>query len=181
MTIAEVDAIVAIAREGRLAIAAHAINRAGVDAALRAGVRQLAHTPVVSREQAALLARSDVCISTTMTTLSGGQARAELERSFRDLQAAGVRLVLGTDAGVLPHGRNADELKTLVTLGMTPLQAIRAATSEAATCLRLPDYGDLRPGASADLIAVSGDPLSDLAVVSQPLIVIKRGRVIRQP
>ena len=91
-------------------------------------------------------------------------------------------ILLGTDAGVLPHGSNANELVTLQNLGMTPLQALRAATTTAAECLGLPaDYVSLKVGAPANFIAVSGDPLVDLKALLTPAAVVMRGKALVAP
>jgi imidazolonepropionase-like amidohydrolase len=94
---------------------------------------------------------------------------------------AGVKIAFGTDAGVSLHGRNADEFELMVRHGMTPSQAIVAATRNAADLLGLGDrIGSLEPGKQADLIAVRGNPLEDVAVLKQVDVVMKGGEVIGQ-
>jgi imidazolonepropionase-like amidohydrolase len=115
-----------------------------------------------------------------MTTLLAADSSAALRRSFGRLRNAGVKLIFGTDAGVLPHGTNADEALTLDSLGMTPLEVLRAATSGAAECLGLGTYGSLAPGSEADLVAVRGDPLADLSVLRTPVFVGRGGDVYRR-
>ncbi|MGH7469774.1 MAG: amidohydrolase family protein [Longimicrobiales bacterium] len=177
LTVDEMRAIMEKARAANVPVVAHAIGQAGVRAALSAGIRWLAHTPVVDDATAADLARERVCISTTMTTLTQGASAAALGASFQRLRSAGARFVLGTDAGVLAHGQNARELITLTELGMAPLDAIRAATITAAECLNLPpDQTSLQPGAPADLVAVRGNPLADIRLLSAPSLVIRKGR-----
>lgn len=96
--------------------------------------------------------------------------------TFRAAHAAGVRLVFGSDAGVYPNGDNARQFAKMVEWGMTPLEAIRAATVDAADALgRSADVGAIAPGRYADLIAVSGDPLQDVSVLMQVESVIKGG------
>jgi imidazolonepropionase-like amidohydrolase len=91
-----------------------------------------------------------------------------------------VLLVFGTDGGVLPHGSNAEEFLSLTGAGLTPIEAIRAATINAATALSLSDsIGSVRPGTSADLIAVDGDPVSSAAVLKDVRWVMLRGRVAK--
>jgi imidazolonepropionase-like amidohydrolase len=177
LTASEIAAIADVARTASVPLVAHAIGARGADAAMRAGVKLLAHTPVVSAAQAQELARANVCVATTITTLQQGTAAAALRASFQLLRSAGVRLIVGTDAGVLPHGRNADELVTLQQLGMPARDVLRAATTVAADCLGLPSYGDVTPGAPADLIAVRGDPRTDISLLRAPVWVMKSGRV----
>ena len=175
------DEMAAIASAGEAAhvrLVAHAIGPAGVTLALRHGVRLFAHTPVVDSAGALALARSKACVVTTLSTLLQGNAADSLRASFRRLRAAGVRLVAGTDAGVLAHGKNADELVTLVAMGLTPREAIAAGTFEAAGCLGLPAYGRLVVGSPADLVGVVGDPLEDVSRLRAPGFVMKGGRVV---
>lgn len=92
---------------------------------------------------------------------------------------AGVKIAFGTDAGVSKHGRNADEFELMVKHGMTPTSAIHAATINAAELLGLSDQiGTLEAGKQADLIAVIGDPLSDVTVLKNVGFVMKGGKVI---
>lgn len=176
---AELAAVAQAGAKAEVPLVAHAIGSAGVEAALAAGVRLLAHTPVVDDSGAARIARSGACVATTLTTLLQGQAAAALRESFARLRRAGVRFMLGTDAGVLAHGANADELLTLVSLGLTPRDAISAATHQAADCLRLPHYGALEPGSPGDLVGVAGNPLEDPALLKAPALVMRSGRVVR--
>jgi imidazolonepropionase-like amidohydrolase len=181
MTEAEIAAVADVARAAHLPMAAHAIGAAGAMAAINAGVRILAHTPVVSDDQARAIGKSGACVSTTMTTLLQSQSAATLRASFARLRAAHVRLMLGTDAGVLAHGSNADELVTLVSLGMTPLEAVQAGTTVAAQCLGMGDYGSLAVGAPADIIGLTRSPLADISAAKQPALVVRSGRVITAP
>ena len=98
------------------------------------------------------------------------------------MQAAlrgGVRIVLGTDAGVVPHGSNAQEFAALVQLGMTALDAIRAGTILAAQALRMGDrIGSIEVGKTADIVAVSGNPLADITALERVVLVVHEGRVV---
>jgi imidazolonepropionase-like amidohydrolase len=98
---------------------------------------------------------------------------------FAKAVAAGVRIGYGTDAGIFPHGDNARQFAYMVRHGMTPMQAIRAATTDAAAALgRAQELGSIAPGRYADLIAVTGDPLADVTRLEQVQAVIKEGRLI---
>jgi imidazolonepropionase-like amidohydrolase len=93
---------------------------------------------------------------------------------------AGVKIAFGTDAGVSKHGRNADEFELMVKHGMPPAQAIKAATMNAADLLGLAaEIGTIEPGKRADIIAVTGDPLSDVRVLKQVGFVMKDGKVVK--
>ena len=103
------------------------------------------------------------------------RARATISKAIE----RGVRVACGTDAPAIPHGRNAKELLALVDRGMTPLQAIRAATTVSAEVIDADDRGRLEAGLLADIIAVPGDPLTDIAVTEDVRFVMKGGRVYR--
>jgi len=93
---------------------------------------------------------------------------------------AGVKAAFGTDAGIFPHGDNAKQLAVYVKFGMTPAQAIRSATSVAAELLgRTHDVGTLQAGRYADLIAVRGDPLTDVRVLESVPFVMKGGKIVK--
>ncbi len=103
-------------------------------------------------------------------------ARKNIAHAF----AGGVRVAFGTDAAVYPHGLNAREFAVMVKLGLTPLQAIQAATVNAADLLGWSGkVGSLEPGAWADLIAVDGDPLKDVTTLERVRFVMKGGEVVR--
>jgi imidazolonepropionase-like amidohydrolase len=96
--------------------------------------------------------------------------------SFRRAVLAGVKIAFGTDSAVSPHGQNAHEFELMVQGGMKPADALRAATSSAAALLgRDRELGTVAPGMLADLVAVSGNPLEDIAVMKRPIAVFKDG------
>jgi len=123
-----------------------------------------------------------VFITPTLASLAGDPAdpaakglRAAVVAAHR----AGVRLVFGTDGGVLPHGENAKEFAALVDAGISAIEAIRAATINAASAYRLGDeLGQIKVGYRADFIAIDGDPLKDVQSLMRPSFVMHDGRVI---
>jgi imidazolonepropionase-like amidohydrolase len=99
---------------------------------------------------------------------------------FRKAVKAGVKLSYGTDAGVFPHGLNARQFRYMVRYGMTPMQAIQSATTVSAALLGWSnDVGALSPGHFADMVAVAGDPLADIAALETVAHVMKGGEVVR--
>ena len=100
--------------------------------------------------------------------------------NFRKAFKAGVKMIFGSDAGVYPHGDNAKQFKVMVQYGMTPLQAIQAATANAAEALGRPgDVGAIAVGRYGDLIAVKADPLADITSLEHPDFVMKGGEIVR--
>ena len=93
----------------------------------------------------------------------------------------GVKIAFGTDMGVSPHGENADEFVYMVEAGMKPIDAIFAATSIAAEVLNQEDLGKIKKGMKADIVAVNGNPLKDIAVTKNVVFVMKDGVVYKQP
>jgi len=92
---------------------------------------------------------------------------------------AGVKIACGTDAPAIPHGKNAKELEALVNRGMTPLQAIRAATLVSAELIDVDDRAEIAPGLLADIIGVPGDPLADITVTQRVAFVMKGGKTYK--
>lgn len=171
------SAVLDVGRDARRPVYAHAIGRAGALLAADSGTRALAHTPVVDSLGATRLRASGAYVISTLATLTARPEGDRVRQSFRLLHAAGVPIVFGTDAGVLPHGENAKEFVALAEAGMTPLEAIRAATVNAAALLGLTTIGEIAVGAEGDFVVVSGDPLQDLRVLERPALVVKGGRV----
>jgi imidazolonepropionase-like amidohydrolase len=176
-------------------VAAHAHGLEGIKAAVRAGVDSIEHGSELDDETFALMKEHGTFLVPT-TYLADAIDHAALppplrakalhilpiaKASLRRAIAAGVRIANGSDAAVFPHGKNAEELVALVERGMTPLQALRAATVEACALLGVDDRGALAPGKLADLIAVPGDPLADIGVLRRVDFVMKGGAVAKRP
>lgn len=164
-------------------VIAHDISAGGVRAGLRAGIDGLAHTAFLDDALAADVARKRVFMITTLASLTRGDTSAvarELYKSVATAMKANVVLVFGTDGGVLAHGSNAEEFVALSRAGIGAADGIRSATTNAATALGIADsVGSIRRGMSADLIAVNGDPLSNVAILKNVEWVMLRGRVAK--
>jgi imidazolonepropionase-like amidohydrolase len=190
-------AVAEAARWGRR-VAAHAHGTEGIKMAVRAGVASIEHGSLLDDEAIRLMkARGTYLVADIYVTdyilaefARLGYAPVVLEKerqvgreqreSFRKAVRAGVKIALGTDAGLFPHGDNAKQLAVMVEWGMTPMQAIQAATRAPADLLGLPDeLGAIRPGAYADIIAVQGDPVADVRVLEDVAFVMKGGVVYK--
>ena len=197
-TDSEMKAIVDTAHRLGLKVAAHAHSARGVEAAARAGVDSIEHgTFADAAAIRAMKAGGAVFVPTLMayTGIREGLAKNvftpqvadkvrmtlnEVGKAARAARAAGVPIVFGTDSAVYEHGRNAEEFRQLVeTVGMSPAEAIASATTAAARLLGLEnEVGRIAPGFSADLIAVSGDPLQNIRLLERVDYVMVRGRTI---
>lgn len=195
----ELAAIADEAHQWGLRVAAHAHGAAGIKAAIRAGIDTIEHASLVDDEgiKLAVARKQPVWFSMDIYNTDYTQAEgakngvlednlrkdreiAQIQRdNFRKANAAGVRMIFGSDAGVMPHGQVGGQFKVMVQYGMTPLQAIQAATRNAAEALgREKDVGAIAVGRYADMVAVSGDPLSDVRLLEKPDAVIKGGVVV---
>lgn len=197
MSDAELKAIVETAHSLDRRVTAHAHGDDGIAAALRAGVDSIEHGAFVSASSIALFRKTGAWLVPTLLApaATAEQARsgrlpaasaakaieaADASRSnIRAAIAGGVRIAFGTDSAVTPHGGNAREFSLLTEAGMTPAQAIRAATVDAAEMMRLDAVGSIAAGKDADIIAVTGDPLSDVTRLEQVQFVMRRGVVHR--
>jgi imidazolonepropionase-like amidohydrolase len=197
----EVRALVETARLYGKRVAVHAHGADGINLALRAGANSIEHATLIDDESIRLFRQSGAYLVPTLSTVNGylerlrnnpnaytGEVRQKIEwrisitgQNVRRAVPAGVKIAFGTDAGVSMHGRNADEFVLLVQHGMTPVQAIVAATVNAADLLGLSaEVGTIEPGKAADIVAVSGDPLADVGVLRQIAFVMRAGQVYRQ-
>jgi imidazolonepropionase-like amidohydrolase len=181
-------------------VAVHAHGADGIDLALRLGADSIEHGTLFDDETIGLFRRSGAYYVPTLSTVNGYRERLAANpdayppevlpkilwrisitgESLRRAVPAGVKIAFGTDAGVSKHGRNADEFELMVANGMTPTTAIQAATVHAADLLGLSDQvGSLEVGKRADLIAVEGDPLSDVTVLKSVGFVMRGGEVFK--
>lgn len=205
LTPEELEAGVAEARRAGRRVAAHAHSAIGMKNAMRAGAHSIEHATLLDDEAASLMLQLGVYMVPTLSALattaeagSGcgvpasvvGKARAmraRHEASFKQAHRAGVRIAMGTDAGTPfnHHGENAQELERMVALGMTPAEAIAAATSHAAHLLGIDDsVGKIDVGMQADLLVVDGDPLKKIEVLrnrDRLAGVMKAGRFVSGP
>lgn len=176
---AAIAAVVEEARQAKRAVVAHAISSGSVKAAVRAGVNGLAHAALIDQQTADAMQQRNMFMIPTLASLAGertGPAAVGLRQSVALAHRAGVRIVFGTDGGVLPHGQNAREFTALSAAGLSPLECIRTATVTAARALNLGGAGTLATGSPADLIAVDGNPLEDLTALSRILFVMRDGK-----
>ncbi|HEY8123503.1 MAG TPA: amidohydrolase family protein [Myxococcota bacterium] len=200
MTREEIAAVVAVAHAAGRRVAAHAHGSDSIKDAILAGVDTVEHASYLDDEGITLARERRVALAMDVYNgdyidsegrkqgwpaefLRKNLETTEIQRKgFRRALAAGVPLVYATDAGVYPHGLNARQFRVMVSLGMTPLQAIRSATSVAARYLGAAnDVGALAPGRYGDLVAVQGDPLTNIALLEDVAAVVKGGRVFEQP
>jgi imidazolonepropionase-like amidohydrolase len=192
----EMQAVVKTARTFGRKVAAHAHGVDGVNGALRAGVDSIEHGTFTNDETFRLYRQTGAYYVPTLlapaAALADGQrgaltpaqfqkareAAGNAEKSFARAIREGVKIAFGTDSGVSPHGRNAEEFALMVRAGMTPAAAIRSATLDAATLLgRADSIGTIEPGKDADIIAVAGDPTQDVRILENVGFVMKHGRV----
>ena len=189
----ELRAIVDEAHRAGLRVAAHAHGDAGIRAAIEAGIDCIEHGSLMSDDTLDLFVeRGTFLVPTTYLAdgmdVSGAapelQAKAaevfpRAKQTISKAIAKGARIACGTDAPAIPHGRNAKELIALVDRGMTPLQAILAATTVSAELIDVDDRGRLAEGLLADVVGVPGDPLADITTTEQVRFVMKGGQVFR--
>ena len=197
-TLEEMQAIVDEAHKLGRKVAAHAHGAEGIQAAIRAGVDSIEHASLID-EEGIRLARergtylvmdiyNDDFILQKGAEMGMLPESLEKERKIGPLQRdnfarahrAGARMAFGTDGGVYPHGDNAKQFFYMVKYGMTPLEALQAATFHAAELLGWAEQvGSLEPGKFADLIAVEGNPLDDVTLLERVRLVMKGGQVVR--
>jgi imidazolonepropionase-like amidohydrolase len=192
----ELRAAVEEANSFGLRVAAHAHSAQGIKNAINAGVASVEHATMIDDEGISLAKQhgtyldmdiyDEECIEADaksgripMDFVAHDHDLGQVQRdNFRKAVAAGVKLSFGTDSGVCPYGQDAKQFAFMVQYGMTPMQAIQAATRNSADLLGHSDLiGSIAPGKSADIIAVDGDPLADIRALEKMAFVMKEGRV----
>lgn len=194
----ELQAIVEEAHNFGLKVEAHAHNAQGIKNAIRAGVASIEHATLIDDEGIALAKKNgtyldmdiydEECIQDEgrrglipLDFLEHDRDLGEKHRqNFRKAVQAGVKMSFGTDLGVCPYGTSPNQFAFMVKYGMTPMQAIQAATSNAADLLGHSDVlGSIKAGKYADMVAVTGDPLKDISVLEHIEFVMKDGKVYK--
>ncbi len=191
---AELNALVEEAHALKRKAAAHAHGAEAAKRAIRAGIDSIEHGTFLDEEALRMMRDRGVFLVPTLTTRVGlaqsklpplvaakaERAVAQQDAMVRRALAMGVRIALGTDAAVYPHGQNATEFALMAADGMASAQALRAGTSSAAELLGLQDrIGALKPGMLADIVAVAGNPLTDIKTTSNVIFVMKEGKIYR--
>ncbi len=199
LTESELRIIADEAHQWGLRVAAHAHGADGIKAAIKGGIDTIEHASLVDDEGIRLAVERkqpvwfSMDIYNTDYTQSEGAKNGVLEDNlrkdrevaqiqrdnFRKAHKAGVKMVFGSDAGVMPHGQVGGQFKTMVEYGMTPMEAIRAATRNGAMALgREKDVGAIAVGRYADIIAVNGDPLVNVRELESVDAVVKGGKLV---
>jgi imidazolonepropionase-like amidohydrolase len=194
LTLDELRTIVEEAHKGGHRVAAHAMTREGTRNAVEAGVDSIEHGTEIEKETLAVMAKKGVFLVPTAAAQSADYESAPparrvameptmqaLRAEIANAQAAHVRIASGFDAATEDRqGRNALELASLVKLGLTPIEAIRAATTTAAELMGWQEFvGSIEKNKFADFIAVDGDPLADISVLQHVVLVIKAGKQVK--
>ncbi|HET7577043.1 MAG TPA: amidohydrolase family protein [Sphingomicrobium sp.] len=198
----DLDEMKAIADEAHMLgmkVAAHAHGDEGIRTAILAGIDTIEHASLASDATIQLAKQhgtwfdmdiyNDDYILATGTANGTEQESLDKERmvglkqrqTFQRAVKAGVKMIFGTDAGVYPHGDNGKQFAKMVQWGMTPLQAIQAATLNASEALARNDVGVIEPGRFGDLVAVHGDPLADVTLLEHVDAVVKGGELVKGP
>jgi len=190
----ELRVLVETAHASGRPVAAHATTAEGMRRAVLAGVETIEHGDEGTAEVFGLMRQRGVGYCPTLAAAEAYALYFEgwikgrdkptpgltaKQASFRAALAAGVPICFGGDVGVFPHGENVRELELMVEYGMTPLAALRSATSGNARIFRLDDRGSLAPGKLADLLAVDGDPTADIAALRKVRLVVRDGVAVR--
>jgi imidazolonepropionase-like amidohydrolase len=196
----EIHAAVTEAAKHGTYVAVHAHGAQGVKDAIRAGARSIEHASLMDDEGVALMKKYGTYLSADIYNgdyiseigkrdgwsaeiLKKNDDTTETQRvAFRKAVKAGVKITFGTDAGVYPHGLNANQFPYMVKYGLTPMQAIQAATINAAQLIGWDkDLGSIKVGKFADIIAVQGDPLARIDILKDVKAVMKGGVVVKSP
>jgi imidazolonepropionase-like amidohydrolase len=191
----ELKLIVSTAKDANVPVCAHAQSKEGMRRAALAGVQTIEHGDHGDVEVFRIMAKQNVAYCPTLAAVEASarysgwrpgrpepnSLKAKRE-SFKAALEAGVTIINGSDIGVFAHGDGAKEIEMLVDYGMTPVQALGAATSAAAKALHMEEkVGSVKAGLFADLVAVEGDPTKDIAALRKVKLVMKGGVLHKQP
>lgn len=199
LTQAELDALIGEAHDLRKRVAAHAHGAEGAKRAIRAGVDSIEHGSFLDEEALELMRAKGTYLVPTLMAIQGLRERMDrgvfmdprirvkaqaamsaIDETFKKAMAKGVRVALGTDAGVYPHGRNPEEFYQMVRRGMAPVTALQVGTRHTAELLGLGDkVGVLEFGYLADVVAVPGNPATDIHQTEKVFFVMKEGLIFR--
>jgi imidazolonepropionase-like amidohydrolase len=199
-TDAELAAVVATAKDYGMKVAAHAHGTEGMLRAVRAGVHSIEHGTFMTDEVIAAMKEKGTWYVSTISAgrFVGEKAKIDgyfpavvrakaatigpvMQATFARAYQGGVKIAFGTDQGVAPHGDNGREFIYMVESGMPPMKAIQSATLSAAQLLEIEkDLGTVEAGKFADLVAVAGDPLADIKLMTDIRFVMKAGKVYKQ-
>jgi imidazolonepropionase-like amidohydrolase len=199
LTQEELNAIVDEAHALKLKTAAHAHGAEGAKRAIRAGIDSIEHGSFLDDEALNLMKQRGTYYVPTLMAAQGlseqiakgvaipppilvkaNAAIAAIHQTFQKALGMGIKIGLGTDAAVYPHGRNTEEFHQMVDLGMKPIDALKAGTSADAELLGLADkIGTLEPGKLADLVAVPGDPVENIRATEHVFFVMKEGVIYK--
>jgi imidazolonepropionase-like amidohydrolase len=198
-TLEELQAAVEEAHAFGLRVEAHAHNAQGIKNAIRAGVASVEHATLIDDEGIALAKQQGTYLDMDLYDAECIEKKGKqgtippdflehereigekYKQNFRKAVQAGVKMSFGTDLGICPYGSSPKQFALMVKYGMTPMQAIQAATSNAADLLgHSSEIGSIKPGKYADLVAVSGDPLTNISVLEDVEFVMKDGKVYKQ-
>jgi imidazolonepropionase-like amidohydrolase len=188
----DLRAVVEEAKRWHRDVSAHAYGGEGAKNAIRAGVRSIEHGMLLDDEALQLMKERGTwwCPTLSVYVPRSPEDDTELRRRivahhkevFQKAMKMGIKIVFGTDVGAFEHGTQARELVRMVEYGMSPLEAIRSATVRGAELLRMEkEIGTVASGKAADVIAVAGDPLKDISVLTRVAFVMKGGEVYKEP
>lgn len=198
-SVEEIKAIVATAKDYGMRVACHAHGAEGIKRAIQGGVTSIEHGTYMDEEGMALAKKYGTWLVPTLTAgravadsskvpgfypdivaVKAAEVGPRMQQTLERAYKAGVKIALGTDAGVYPHGKNYLEFWFMTQAGMPPMEAIKAGTVNAADLLGVKDErGSIAAGKYADLVAVAGDPLQDILLLGKPIFIMKEGKVYK--